>query len=481
MIILRQILVLFLLNNFVSLYADQIDIGIVESTTIPGQIDIKIRPDFDIYTPQTITAILYTVRWDDPSISINTQSFYPFFISHIGLPEEYNGYYYQSFAAIPFNSVAINANQEFLASSFTYTNGDCATFEIIEDEWTQANNGNLYLEFIGTDVSGIIYHPFVSFGSIGGNIIGNDTIFLGNSTGPMNLINYQGSVTTWQRKIDDNLWMDIPGTMGLELFSDTPLIIGSYNYRTKVQNGTCPEVFSEILNIQVVSHDEIELSLKVFLEGGFLIEEMGTFLNQQDYIPLNQPYSTSPWFYDGKESVDFIPNNNVTDWILVELRETTGGALNATPDKLIARQAGFLLKNGIIVDTDGSSNLKFAVTIYDNLYVLIWHRNHLGVMSAVSLTLLGNIYNYDFTIGNEKSFGGNLGHKEVKPGIWAMRACDASQDGQINNIDKNDIWLNQIGLSGYLESDFDMDSEVSLTDKTEFWDQNLGKKSYVPD
>ena len=52
-----------LLENSIDAHADQIDIGISESTTIPGQIDIKIRPDFDIYEPQTITALLYTIRF----------------------------------------------------------------------------------------------------------------------------------------------------------------------------------------------------------------------------------------------------------------------------------------------------------------------------------------------------------------------------------------------------------------------------------
>lgn len=480
MIILRLILAIFLFGNFISLYADQIDIGIFESAT-PGQIDIKIRPDFDIYEPQTITAILYTIRWDDPSVSITTEYVFPFFLSPQGEPEEYNGHYYLTFAAVPMSSIAMNANQEYLASSFTFTNGDCTTFEIIEDEWTQANNGNLYLEFIGTDVTGIIYEPIISFGSIGGSITGNDTIYIGNSTGPMNLTNFQGNVLTWQRKIDDNAWIDIPGTSGLSTYSETPPTLGSYSYRVQVQNGTCPDVFSDSLNIQVVLHEEIELSLKVYLEGGFLISEMGTILNQLGYIPLIQPYSGAPWYYEGTESVEFIPNSDVVDWVLIELRETSGGPSTATADKRIARQAGLLLKNGEIVGTDGASNLTFDAILNDNLYVVIWHRNHLGVMSALPLTLSGDIYNYDFASGENQVYGGSLGHKEITSGVWGMIVGDAYTDGQINNKDKNEVWLIQQGVSGYKEGDFNMDSQVDSSDKIDYWVSNVGMGLKVPE
>lgn len=477
--ILRFILVLFLIVNIIELNANQIDIGISESSTIPGQVDIKIRPDFNIVTPQTVTAILYTIRWNDPSIIITTLNFYPFFISPIGQPEEYNGYYYQSFAAVPFNSVAINANQEYLASSFTFTNGDCTFFEIIEDEWTLANNGNLYLEFVGNDVSGIIYEPVLNFGSLGGNIAGIDTVYFGNSTGPMTLSNYQGSVLTWQRKIDDASWVDIPGSSGLSTYSETPSTIGSYNYRTRVQNGICPEVFSEILNIQVVLH-EIELDLTVFLEGGFFISEMKTSLNQLGNLPLSQPYNIAPWNYTGSESVPFIPNIDVVDWILIELRETTGTAATATFDKRISRQTGFLLKNGKIVGIDGTSNTKFEITPNDNLYVVIWHRNHLSIMSSEALILAGNIYNYDFTSGESKIYGGSLGHKEIAPGVWCMMGGDGNADQTINDTDIS-LLKTQSGSKGYLDVDYNLDSQINNIDKNDIWYWNYGSESQVPE
>ena len=57
---------------------------------------------------------------------------------------------------------------------------------------------------------------------------------------------------------------------------------------------------------------------------------MVPYLNLLNYIPTTQPYNIAPWNYTGTESVTTIPNSNVIDWVLVELRETTGGPETAT-------------------------------------------------------------------------------------------------------------------------------------------------------
>ncbi len=88
----------------------------------------------------------------------------------------------------------------------------------------------------------------------------------------------------------------------------------------------------------------ISLSLKVMLEGPFFATEMNSLLNSSGNIPLQQPYGVSPWFYTGSELVAGIPNANVTDWVLVELRQTSGGASTATSGTRIALKAGFVVE-----------------------------------------------------------------------------------------------------------------------------------------
>ncbi len=56
---------------------------------------------------------------------------------------------------------------------------------------------------------------------------------------------------------------------------------------------------------------------------------MNTSINDRGSIPLSQPYNTPPWNYTGDESVISIPNADVVDWLLLELRETEGDVINS--------------------------------------------------------------------------------------------------------------------------------------------------------
>ena len=108
--------------------------------------------------------------------------------------------------------------------------------------------------------------------------------------------------------------------------------------------------------------------------------------------------------YNGTEQVNSIPDVNIVDWVLVELRETTGDASTATPDKVINRQAAFIKTDGSIVGTDGSNMINYGGTISNNLYVILWHRNHIAIMSSGPLTNAGGIYSWDFTNQLQKLF-----------------------------------------------------------------------------
>ncbi|MCD4745338.1 MAG: PKD domain-containing protein, partial [Bacteroidales bacterium] len=223
------------------------------------------------------------------------------------------------------------------------------------------------------------------------------------------------------------------------------------------------------------------LDIKAFFEGPYYDTSMYRFLNTYGYMPNSQPYNISPWYYNGTESVASIPNNDIVDWILIELRETPGDASTANSSTMISQKAAFILKDGIIVDLDGTSFPVFNLAIFDNLYVAIWHRNHLGVMSAIPLIKAGCIYSYDFTVGSGQAYGGILAHKEIASGVWGMVGGDSNPDGQINNSDKIDVWIPQSGNSGYLEADFNMSGTVDNQDKNDVWLPNSGSGSQIPD
>lgn len=257
---------------------------------------------------------------------------------------------------------------------------------------------------------------------------------------------------------------------------------GQIMYNLWDQNGKSPP---EIMNNATWSGEPVPIStnvdLKVFLEGPFTGSEMHTQLNDNNSIPLLQPFNTSPWNYNGGEIVPGIPSPDIVDWILLELRETTGDASSATGSTMVEQQAVFLKNNGNIVATDGISLPEFSASITENLFIVVWHRNHLGVMSAFPVTRIGENFTYDFSSDESQVYGGILGHKEIASGIWGMTAADANADGIIDLADKTASWMPEAGLSGYYMGDLNLDFDVDNQDKNEMWILNAGENCQVPD
>ncbi|MCF8368497.1 MAG: hypothetical protein K9G76_05595 [Bacteroidales bacterium] len=222
------------------------------------------------------------------------------------------------------------------------------------------------------------------------------------------------------------------------------------------------------------------LNIKVNIEGPFNGTEMESYLNTGLQLPLVQPYSGSPWNYSGTESVTSLPTPDIVDWVLVELRETAGDASTAYSTQSISKRAGFLLKDGSIVDIDGLSPLQFPVPVYANLFTVVWHRNHIGVMSANTLMLSADVFSYDFTTSSGQAYGGLSGYKELGTGIYGMVGGDANADGIVELADKDNFWNLESGNFGYFSSDFDLNSQVNNTDKNQVWLPNSGSGTQVP-
>ena len=163
---------------------------------------------------------------------------------------------------------------------------------------------------------------------------------------------------------------------------------------------------------------------------------------------------------------------------MVELRETAGGPSSALPATRISRQAALLLRNGDIVGTDGISDLIFSVPITQNLYAIVWHRNHLGIMSANSLSLNGGVYNYDFTTSADQAYLN--GQKSLGGGKYGMHSGDTNGNGEVHQDDIDNIWSVDVGKKGYYNGDMDLNNQVNNQDKNDFWFPNLGLNSQVP-
>jgi hypothetical protein len=146
----------------------------------------------------------------------------------------------------------------------------------------------------------------------------------------------------------------------------------------------------------------------------------------------------------------------------------------------VARQAAWIMSDGTIRATDGTSLLKFYHTPVSQMFPVVYHRNHLAVMSANSIILSGGIYPYDFSSGAGQVFGNTAGTLEMVPGIWGMIAGDGNTDGTVDNTDRN-IWNSEAGNNGYLQSDFNLNGQTDNPDKNDFWHINLGRSSQIPD
>jgi hypothetical protein len=79
---------------------------------------------------------------------------------------------------------------------------------------------------------------------VAGSVSGGSTITLGQSTGTLSLNGQSGNIIKWQVQIDGAGYNDISASAGLTSYSETPLALGTYEYRAVIDNGVCADVYS---------------------------------------------------------------------------------------------------------------------------------------------------------------------------------------------------------------------------------------------
>lgn len=199
---------------------------------------------------------------------------------------------------------------------------------------------------------------------------------------------------------------------------------------------------------------------------------MNTSLLNAAIIPLSQPYNVTPFNYIGTESVASIPAN-VVDWVLIEHRKPTSGLpADALVSTVTGREAGFLLSNGTVVELDGITPISIPITKQGTAFIVIRHRNHLGVLSnAIASNATGTFTN-DFTAlaNSYKPVGAPsdpvvlLAGAGGKYGLWAG---DATKNGAIQAGDITAIKAAiAILASGYQFTDVSMNGAIQAGDIT---------------
>jgi len=272
------------------------------------------------------------------------------------------------------------------------------------------------------------------------------------------------------------------------------------------------------------------------LPGVAASQVMTAYLNHLNIIPLEDPYcSPGTGRYLGPDpaslelctavSVSAIPPatgtvdawRGVIDWVLIELRETSGDVGTARRNTIIARKPGFLLSNGRIVEAAHYARLAPASSdqctdsplVSDehcpgvwfddltpaedkNTYVIIRHRNHLDIISAQPVTVDAaadvGVYVYDFSAdvrsalnhALKKSIGfrrrGDVG---IVP-VAVMVTGDYDGDGSIRLADDFGQGQTDIGMAEYHVADLNLNGTVHVEDFINYVSANIGLSSGIP-
>jgi len=214
------------------------------------------------------------------------------------------------------------------------------------------------------------------------------------------------------------------------------------------------------------------VELKVFLEGPYNDNEMSTDLDSNSIIPPAQPYNVLPWNYHGNEVVNVMPQN-IVDWVLLELRSSPAAT------SVIGRRAAFVRGDGIVVNLTGEPGVTFPGVANGQYYVVVYHRNHLAIMTKNPILISDSTSLYDFTTSQNKAYG-TQPMKALGNGRYGLYAGDGNSNGTVNNSDYNTVWKRENGSIGYKDADFDLNGGVNIVDCNAKWRPNKGKVSQVP-
>ncbi len=214
----------------------------------------------------------------------------------------------------------------------------------------------------------------------------------------------------------------------------------------------------------IIGNQPAYLSARCFLQGAMDGDAMMHNL-LRPHLPLNSPYPGAV------QAVTDIPID-VVDWMYLELRESPNA-------RAIATQPVFLLKDGSVCSA-GKSFVVFMGLTPGDYYLVLRHRNHLAIMSAIPFGLVssGAPGLADLSLATHVYL--QSGIVPLSDGRCALAAGDADQDGGVFPSDRNEQWQRQNGTSGYRSADFNLDGMVDYQDLQLFWQGNAGLMSAVP-
>ncbi len=273
--------------------------------------------------------------------------------------------------------------------------------------------------------------------------------------------------------------------------------------------------------VHLLVFGDMKVTVKAYLEGALLnnagqTSSLGKPLMRDNlrqspfdgnnHIPLIDPYTTGtgllaygiknhvgPGLLSSNQMIqDSISvfsvsgDNAIVDWVYIELRSKTNNSI------AIASRSALIQRDGDVVDLDGVSPVRFTGFGVDSFYIVLVHRNHLGVMSDlvtstdfVDFTDLNTtVHNFGFYAPNGYDYQGLTFNTSVKPGYRALWAGDFNSNGKVGFIggdDDSNVIITDVLLYpenyefkanfdfayGYFNGDYDMNSKVKFTNPSD--------------
>ena len=369
-------------------------------------------------------------------------------------------------ARIPI-SLSGDGNRIALGSPFNNDiaplSGKVSVYEFISGDWVQigANiNGQEEGDRAGTSVSLDFDGSRVTFGAPR----------IGSSFPPLSYASvYEFELGEWTQVGTDILGEMPSNTASNELdfgssislsANGLTVAIGVPRFFNEMTGGTLPGTSGKV---EVYEFESIIcLAPKVFLQGA-LLGTIGSLMRDDlrtgGVLPVLSPYPNAPGFVNPNVFNTTGPNA-IVDWVLIELRDVMDDTV------VVASQAALLQRDGDVVGlVPGFGGILPPVTISvpeGDYFVVIQHRNHLGVRTASPISLSETCTSLDLT-SDPNSVIGNTNAVIGVNGVFAMIAGDVNGDGQVQTIDVNTTFP-LLGTSGYSDHDVDMNTQIQTLD-----------------
>jgi uncharacterized protein YjiK len=309
---------------------------------------------------------------------------------------------------------------------------------------------------------------------------------------PGDLANLAGAIRDYSLLARVAVFYDAHPDSGGNVIAQAPMFRGTVRRTVRVLvsppvsttyyvTGITAQGCTETLPINVVVGDPSRCSGTIapiaLLEGAWdaATGTQRTTLQQQGLLPPIEPYTALGYTFrgGGGEMINMPVHlqQQVVDWVIIELHDAND-SVHATYSR-----AALLMADGRIVDTDGVSPPAVVANPAKGYYLVVLHRNHLGLMTGQPIQIGSTV---DFSDPNTATFG--IGNSRVIiNGKAYLYAGDANGDGQIQNTDDVLEWMPNAGTSGYKGADYNLDGQVQNSDRVFMWLRNVGRGTAVPE